>query len=127
MAGSAVSTVTLEELCFPDITGKVIRYWGEVNFSPGTYKTGGLTMGLLALSDGLTIDFNGFLRCKIQGENVVTPTVGGYSYHYSPVGDVIQIFDSTGAELANGSGVPVQVLNDDIIFLASWNRTTVLG
>jgi hypothetical protein len=127
MAGSAVSQITLSELCFPDITGKVIRFWGEVDFTPGTYTTGGLTMGLLALSDGLTIDFNGFLRCKVLGENVVTPTTGGYSYHYSPVGDVLQIFSPTGVELANGAAIPSQVLTDDIIFMASWNRTTVLG
>lgn len=83
-------------------------------------------MGLLNFADGRTVDFNGFLRCKIWGEEPVTATVGGYSYHYSPVGDVVQVLYN-GVELVTGASIPVQVLNDIVLFLATWNRTTVLG
>jgi hypothetical protein len=123
---SVVSTITLTEVCFPDISGKTIRAWGQVNFSPGSYASGGLVMGLLQFADGRTVDFNGFLRCKVFGEDVVTASVGGYSYHYSPVGDVLQIF-LNGVELAPTAAIPPQVLNDTVLFLATWNRTTVLG
>jgi hypothetical protein len=127
---SVISIVTLSEVTFPDITGKTIRAWGQVNFSPGTYVAGGLIMGLLQFADGRTVDFNGFLRCKVWGEEPVTATVGGFSYHYSPVGDVLQIFSNVAGvatELATGAAIPAKVLNDIILFLATWNRTTVLG
>jgi hypothetical protein len=123
---SVTSLITLSELCFPDITGKTIQAWGQVNFTPGFYTTGGLTMGLLAFADARTVDFNGFLRCSVFGEDVQTATVGGYSYHYSPVGDVLQI-SFNGVELANGAAIPAAVLNDTLLFLAVWNRTTTLG
>lgn len=123
---SVTSTITLSELTFPDISGKTVRAWGQVNFAPGTYVTGGLVMGLLNFADGRTVDFNGFLRCKVFGEDPITSSVGGYSYHYSPVGDVLQLF-LRGVELANGAAIPVQILNDTVLFLATWNRTTVLG
>ena len=124
---SVTSTITLSELCFPDCTQKVIRGWGQVNFSSGTYTSGGLTMGLLAFLDARTVDFNGFLRCVVYGEDVVTASVGGYQYHYSPVGDVLQIITAAGVELANGAAIPAQVLNDTVLFEVSVNRTTVLG
>jgi len=121
------SVVSLSEICFPDITGKTIRAWGQVTFTPGTYTTGGLVMGLLAYLDQRTVDFNGFLRCEIFGEDVVTATVGGgYVYHYSPVGDVIQI-TLNGVELAAGAAIPAAVLADTLLFLVTVNRTTVLG
>ena len=123
---SVVSQITLSELCFPDITGKTIQAWGQVNFSAGSYTTGGLVMGLLQFADGRTVDFNGFLRCLVYGEDVVTATVGTYSYHYSPVGDVLQLL-LNGVELANGAAIPAAVLNDVVLFKATWNRTTVLG
>jgi len=123
---SVTSVISLSELCFPDITGKTIQAWGQVGFTPGTYVAGGLTMGLLAYADARTVDFNGFLRCSVFGEDVVTTTVGGYSYHYSPVGDVLQI-SLNGVELATGAAIPAAVLADTILFLAVWNRTTVLG
>jgi hypothetical protein len=123
---SVVSVITLSELCFPDITGKTIQAWGQVNFSAGSYVTGGLVMGLLAYADARTVDFNGFLRCEVFGEDVVTGSVGGYTFHYSPVGDVLQIL-LNGVELGNGVAIPNQVLNDTNLFLATWNRTTVLG
>ena len=123
---SVISKITLSELCFPDITGKVIRGWGQVSFSAGSYITGGLAMGLLQWADARTVDFNGFLRCRVYGEDVVTATVGGVTYHYSPVGDVLQIIIG-GVELASGAAIPAVVLNDTVLFEASWNRTTVLG
>ena len=83
-------------------------------------------MGLLAYLDARTVDFNGFLRCEIFGEDVTTATVGGYQFHYSPVGDVVQI-TLNGIELTTGTAIPTQVLNDTILFMASVNRTTVLG
>ena len=84
-------------------------------------------MGLLAFLDARTVDFNGFLRCVVYGEDVVTASVGGYQYHYSPVGDVLQIITAAGVELANGAAIPAQVLNDTVLFEVSVNRTTVLG
>lgn len=123
---SVVSVITLSEVCFPDITGKVIRAWGVVNFAPGSYTTGGLVMGLIKFADDRTVDFNGFLRCRVFGEDPVTATVGGYQFHYSPVGDVLQLF-LNGVELASGTAIPAAVLNDITLFEASWNRTTVLG
>jgi hypothetical protein len=123
---SVTSTITLSELCFPDIRGKSIVAWGQVNFTAGSYITGGLPMGLVQFADARTIDFNGFLRCEAYGEDVVTATVGGYSYHYSPVTDTLQI-TINGVELASGAAIPSQVLLDTVLFEATWNRTTVLG
>jgi hypothetical protein len=120
------SVISLSELCFPDITGKTIRAWGQVSFTPGTYVAGGLLMGLLAYADARTVDFNGFLRCEVFGEDVITASVGGYQFHYSPVGDVLQI-TLNGVELATGATIPTQVLSDTILFMATWNRTCVLG
>jgi uncharacterized membrane-anchored protein len=125
---SVTATITLSEICFPDVTGKTIQAWLQVNFTPGTYTTGGLLMGLLAYADSRTVDFNGFLRASVWGEDVITSTVGGYNYHYSPVGDLLQIVNATtGLELASGAAIPVQVLSDIVLCLAVWNRTTVLG
>lgn len=123
---SVTSTINLSTLCFPDITQSTIQAWGQVTFTPGTYVAGGLTMGLLSYADSRTVDFQGFLRCSVFGEDVVTASVGGYSFHYSPVGDVLQI-TFQGVELASGSAIPAAVLNDTVLFLAVWNRTTVLG
>jgi hypothetical protein len=123
---SVVSVITLSEICFPDITGKTLQAWGQVIFSAGTYVAGGLVMGLLQYADTCTVDFNGFLRCTAWGEDVITATVGGYEYHYSPVGDVLQI-TLNGVELVAGTPLPAAVLNDTVLFLAVWNRTTVLG
>jgi len=124
---SVISTITLSEICFPDITGKVIRGWGQVIFTPGSYTTGVLTMGLLQWLDARTVDFNGFLRCRIFGEDVITATTGlGVVYHYSPVTDALQIVIN-GIELASGAAIPVTVLSDTVLFEVSVNRTTVLG
>ena len=84
-------------------------------------------MGLIAWLDARTVDFNGFLRCIVYGEDPITPnTAQGITYHYSPNGDVLQIF-SNGIELANGSAIPVQVLSDFVMFEVSVDRTTVRG
>jgi hypothetical protein len=125
---STASTITLSELCFPDITGKTIKAWGIVTFSPGGYTVGGIPMGLMLFADQRTVDFNGFLRCEVFGEDVVVPLlVGGYQYHYSPVNDALQIFTPAGVELTASQIMPVQVLSDLVLFEATWNRTTVLG
>ena len=83
-------------------------------------------MGLLAYADQRTIDMNGFLRCEVFGEDVITSSVGGYVYHYSPVGDVLQI-TLNGVELLPGVAIPAAVLNDTVLFMATWDRTTVRG
>lgn len=125
---SVVATISLTEICHPDITGKTLQSWMQVNFTQGSYTTGGLLMGLLAWADQRTVDFNGFLRASVWGEDVITSTTGGFLYHYSPVGDLLQIVNATtGLELASGAAIPVQVLSDIVLCLAVWNRTTVLG
>ena len=83
-------------------------------------------MGLLAFADARTVDYNGFLRCEVWGEDVITASVGGYQFHYSPVGDVLQIL-LNGTELSNGAAIPVNVLNDIVMFEAAWDRTTARG
>jgi hypothetical protein len=123
---SGTSLITLSELCFPDCTQKVIRGWGQVTFTPGSYTTGGLTMGLLAWLDARTVDFNGFLRCQVFGEDVITATVGNVTYHYSPVNDGLQIVIG-GVELANGAAIPSQVLLDTVLFEVSVDRTGMRG
>jgi hypothetical protein len=124
---SVVSTITLTELCFPDCTQKTIRGWGQVTFAAGTYTTGGLVMGLLNWLDVRTVDFNGFLKCEVWGEEPITGSVGGYLYHYSPVGDVLQILTAAGVELASGAAIPAAVLNDVVLFEVTVDRTTVRG
>jgi hypothetical protein len=42
------------------------------------------------------------------------------------VGDILQI-TFNGVELTTGTAIPAEVLNDTLLFLAVWNRTTVLG
>src|ERR1700685_4133274 len=41
----------LSELCFPDITGKVIRAWGLVHITSGGYTVGGIPFGLFPFLD----------------------------------------------------------------------------
>lgn len=123
---SVTSVVTLTEQCFPDITGKTIGAWGLVSFATGAYVTGGIPFGLITFADARTIDFNGFLKCDVWGEDPITASVGGYSYHYSPAGDVLQLL-LNGTEVTNGAAIPAAVLNDTVLFHATWNRTVVLG
>lgn len=116
----------LTEVCFPDITGKVIRAWGLVTISPGGYTTGGISFGLFPFLDVRTVDVNGFLKCDVFGEEPLTATRAGITYHYSPTNDTLQIlFD--GVELASGQSIPADVLTDQLLFEAWVNRTSVLG
>jgi len=130
-----VPGVTLTELCFPDITGKTIKAWGSLAFGYGlNYTKGGIPMGLLQFADVRTVDFSGFLLCEIWDESVQAQDASGtlYSFYYVPATDKLQIFSQTAsadlAELANGAALPTYLLTDaNIIFQATWNRTTVLG
>jgi hypothetical protein len=137
----AVSTITLSELTFPDITGKTIKIWGQVIISPGTYTVGGLPMGLINFADGRTVDFNAFLRCEVWDEEPQNSGNLGYVYVYSPVGDVLQIFHFNGTELVNGETINLvdPALNPDapvptsphaantILFEATFDRTGARG
>jgi hypothetical protein len=137
MSSSVNASLTLIEVCFPDITGKVIRGWGQVLVTAGGYITGGLPMGLIAWLDGRTVDFNGYLRCEVWDEEVQLS--GLYRYHYSPVSDTLQIFTPAGVELASGVSVPIvdtqinvdksvmQTETNLLMFEASVDRTTVRG
>ncbi len=136
----AVSTITLIELTFPDISGKTIGMFGQAVISPGTYVKGGLPMGLLLFADNRTVDFNGFLYCNVWDEEAVTSLL---FYKYSPVNDVLQIFNSSGTELATGAVINIvdPPLNPDaplvvsptippqnqLLFEARFDRTTVRG
>jgi hypothetical protein len=134
---SVTAVLGLQEVCFPDITGKVLRAWGQVLINtPGAYVTGGLPMGLIKFADDRTVDFNGFLRCEVWDEEV--QTVGLVRYHYNPVTDTLQVFTPAGVEIAAGTALPItSAINVDgpmtqvdpalIMFEASWDRTTVRG
>ena len=122
---SGVSAVILSEICHPDITGKTLRSWGLVSFEFGPYTTGGIAMGLMQYLDVRTVDFNGFLKCDVWGEEVTGAAL--YEYHYSPVGDVLQIFNANGTELANGTQIPALILSDIVLFEVTVDRTSVRG
>ncbi len=124
-AGSVTASIILSEICHPDITGKTLRSWGLVTFIAGQYTTGGIAMGLMQYLDVRTVDFNGFLKCDVWGEEPVAATL--YEYHYSPVGDVLQMFNANGTELTNGSQLPTLILNDIVLFECTVDRTTVRG
>lgn len=120
---SVRAIVTLNELTFPDITGKTITAWGTVVFGAGTYFTGGIPFGLVAFADSRTINHGGFLDATVKSENPISATTNLYTYLYSPANDLIQIIvRSTGTELAGGL-LPAAVLADNIIFHAEWDRT----
>jgi hypothetical protein len=139
MSSSASASLTLVEVCFPDITGKVIRGWGQVVVAAGGYVTGGLPMGLIAWLDARTVDFNGFLRCDVWDEEVQLN--GLTRYHYNPVTDTLQIFTAAGVELASGVSIPLvdPITGPDesfvpfftqpnlLMFEVSIDRTTVRG
>ena len=133
------STVTLVELTHPDITGKTLRMWGQVVLSPGSYKRGGLPMGLLLFADQRTVDFNGFLRCDVWDEEAVTNLL---TYHYSPANDTLQVFqgnveylDGVTLNLVDPIISPDQPLETSpivpqqnlLMFEATFDRTTVRG
>src|ERR1019366_2373587 len=122
---SASSAVVLSEICHPDCTQKTLRSWGLVSFETGSYTTGGIAMGLMQYLDARTVDFGGFLKCDVWGEEPVGAAL--YEYHYSPVGDVLQIFNANGTELANGTQIPTTTLSDIILFEVTVDRTSVRG
>jgi hypothetical protein len=122
---SVISTITLTELTWPDITGKTIKGWGTVSFSAGTYLVGGIAMGLFNWLDSRTCDVNGFLNCTVVGDNPTTPGVL-YTYRYSPVGDVLQVY-LNGTELTAGTTLPAAVTGDTVVFEVTVDRTTVRG
>jgi hypothetical protein len=109
-------------LCFPDITGATIGAYFNVTFSPGTYVTGGVPMGLIAWADSQTVDFHGFLECTVTNESY-DPPGAVYTFRYVPTTDTLVIF-LNGVELASGASVTI---TDSIIAHGVWNRTTTLG
>ena len=124
---STPAKLILSELCHPDITGKTLRSWGLVTVTPGGYVTGGIPFGLLNFWDVRTVDFNGFLRCEVYGEEPVNNIIGtNYTYRYTPVTDSLQIFNN-GVELGSTQTIPLAVLADVLLFEATCDRTTVRG
>jgi hypothetical protein len=114
----------LSELCFPDITGRVIRAWGLVTITPGGYTVGGIPFGLFPFLDVRTVDVNAFLKCDVYGEEpygaVVVP---GIDYHYSPTNDALQIFYQ-GVEFIANQTIPAAVLSDVLLFECWVDRTS---
>jgi hypothetical protein len=123
--GSVMASMIMSEICHPDCTGKTLRSWGLMTFVAGQYTTGGMAMGLMQYLDARTVDFFGFLKCDVWGEEPVAATL--YEYHYSPVGDVLQIFNANGTELPSGVAIPTLILNDIVLFECTVDRTTVRG
>ena len=124
---STPASILLTELCFPDITGKVIRAWGIVTLTPGGYTVGGIPMGLFPFLDARTVDVNGILLCEVWGEEPINNVIGtSYTYHYSPVNDSLQIFNN-GTEFTAMQTIPLAVLADVLLFEASTDRTSTRG
>ena len=121
---SSKASIILSEICHPDCTGKTLRSWGLVTFVSGGYTTGGIPMGLTTYLDVRTVDFYGFLKCDVWDEE---PMGTLYDYHYSPVGDVLQIFNPNGTELSNNQTLPTEVLVDVTLFEVTVDRTSVRG
>lgn len=128
MASPITNTeVTLIPITFPDFSSKVIRAYLQVVFSVGSlYVTGGVYMGLIPFADSVTVDANGFLKATVQGEQPVAAGGVVYTFRYSPIGDILQIFGN-GVELPTGSNIPSQILADTLICTAEWDRTTTRG
>jgi hypothetical protein len=120
---SAVASVSLSELCFPDITGKTIGAYILVTFGVGTYTTGGIPFGLVAFADQRTVDFNAFLICALYDETSSDASGTAYSFRYIPATDSVLIY-ANGTELASGASVTI---TDSVIAHAVWDRTTVRG
>jgi hypothetical protein len=135
----AVATISLVELTFPDCSQKTIGMFGQVVMSNGTYVTGGIPMGLILFADARTVDYNGFLYCNVWDEEAVSSLL---TYKYSPVNDVLQIFQGN-TEYPNGVSVNIvdPPINVDaplvispnphqqnlLIFEARFDRTCVRG
>lgn len=124
---NAATEVTLLPITFPDFSSKVLRAYLQVVFAAGSvYATGGVYLGLIPFADNNTIDANGFLKATVQGEQPVAPGGVVYTFRYSPIGDVLQIFGN-GTELTNASTIPAAVLNDTLLCTSEWDRTTTRG
>jgi hypothetical protein len=124
---NASTEVTLLPITFPDFSSKVIRAYLQVVFAAGSvYATGGVYLGLIPFADNNTVDANGFLKAAIQGEQPVAAGGVVYTYRYSPIGDVLQIYGN-GTELANGASIPASILADTLVCTAEWDRTTTRG
>ena len=124
----ALATVTLTPICGPTFDSKTAQLWGQVTFGGSDfYETGGVPAGLAALANSLTIDTSAgqFLQCEIWGEDTIFTSSfeqGGYLFHYAYPADVIQIFTPGGTELTNSQLIPAAVLNDVVMFHATWVR-----
>ena len=123
---ATVGLGNLSEICFPDITGKVIRSWGLVTITPGGYTVGGIPFGLFPFLDVRTVDVNAFLKCDVYGEEPLNASTAGIKYHYSPVNDSLQIF-YLGVEFAANQTIPAVILSDLLLFEAWVDRTSVRG
>lgn len=124
---SASTEVSLVPITFPDFSSKVLRAYLQVVFQAASvYATGGVYLGLIPFADSNTIDANAFLKATVQGEQPVANGGVVYTFRYSPIGDVLQIFGN-GTELTNGSNIPAAILADTLICTAEWDRTTTRG
>jgi hypothetical protein len=123
---SMIGLGNLSELCFPDITGRVIRAWGLVTVTPGGYTVGGIPFGLFPFLDARTVDVNAFLKCDVYGEEPLNASTAGIEYHYSPVNDSLQIF-YLGVEFVANQTIPSVILSDVLLFEAWVDRTSVRG
>ena len=124
---ATIGLAGLSEICFPDITGKSIRAWGLVTITPGGYTVGGIPMGMMNFLDVRTVDFFGLLSVEVYGEEpygaVVLP---GYTYHYSPVNDALQVFYA-GVELLQNQTIGAGILADILLFETQVDRTSTRG
>ena len=120
------ATIVLSELCFPDITGKVIRAWGLATINPGGYTVGGIPFGLFPFLDVRTVDVNAFLKCDVYGEEPLNSSTSGIKYHYSPSNDSLQIL-YFGVEFSASQTIPAAILADVLLFEAWVDRTSVRG
>jgi Ice-binding-like len=124
---SNAATITLSEICHPDITGKILRSWGLVTISNGGYTTGGIPMGLFNFLDVRTVDVQAILRADVYGEDPYSAVIlPGYTYHYSPVNDSLQIFYA-GAELLSLQTIPAGVMTNVLLFVSHVDRTSTKG
>jgi hypothetical protein len=88
-------------------------------------------MGMFNFLDVRTVDVNGILNVEVYGENPYgtnanTSVLPGYTYHYSPANDALQIFYA-GVELLASQTIPAGVLADQLLFEAQVDRTSTRG
>lgn len=128
---ATIGLSNLSEICHPDCTQKTLRSWGLVTITPGGYTVGGIPLGMFNFLDVRTVDVFGILSVEVYGEepwgtNVNTSVLPGYTYHYSPQNDALQIFYA-GVELLQGQTIPAGVLADLLLFETQVNRSTTVG